>query len=86
MTSNKTKKKSDLEAEVEQLRAQLSQTRKTALATVTVRIPLDLRDAVKTAAAEDDRELQGVYADALKNWLRARTARQRRRDGRDSNY
>lgn len=69
------KTKAQLEAEIAELQKALGEAQPARRVLVGVRIPEDLRDQIKDASHEDGREIQDIYAEALRNWVRARQRR-----------
>lgn len=70
--------KAELAAEIDRLQGEISQMSqkmdkkmKESRVTMTVRLPISLRDSIRSAAAEEDLSIQDIFEEALTRWVSA---------------
>lgn len=76
--------KAELAAEIDRLQGEISQMSqkmdkkmKESRVTMTVRLPISLRDSIRSAAAEEDLSIQDIFEEALTRWVSARNRSRR---------
>lgn len=83
-SSRDRRTKAELAAEIDRLQGEISQMSqkmdkkmKESRVTMTVRLPISLRDSIRSAAAEEDLSIQDIFEEALARWVSARNRSRR---------
>lgn len=83
-SSRDRRTKAELAAEIDRLQGEISQMSqkmdkkmKESRVTMTVRLPISLRDSIRSAAAEEDLSIQDIFEEALTRWVSARNRSRR---------